>query len=126
MHRLCASNAIYSTKTAEVSVGGSSEGDSRLFGGIAGGHAGGRGRHGQLVYWLVEEIEQAGLQPLLVHPRKARQMMGVCWPTATSRSASSMMSSTKQPAERAANVFVVINNRDLGSCNAVHRLSRIS
>lgn len=28
-------------------------------------------------YWVVEEIEQAGLQPLLVHPRKAKLMMGM-------------------------------------------------
>lgn len=28
-------------------------------------------------YWIVEEIEQAGLQPLLVHPRKAKLMMGL-------------------------------------------------
>jgi transposase len=27
-------------------------------------------------YWIVEEIEQAGLHPLLVHPRKAKLMMG--------------------------------------------------
>ena len=27
-------------------------------------------------YWIVDEIEQAGLQPLLVHPRKAKLMMG--------------------------------------------------
>lgn len=27
-------------------------------------------------YWITEEIEQAGLQPLLVHPRKAKLMMG--------------------------------------------------
>jgi len=27
-------------------------------------------------YWIVEEIEQAGLRPLLVHPRKAKLMMG--------------------------------------------------
>jgi len=28
-------------------------------------------------YWIVEEIEQAGLQPRLVHPRKAKLMMGM-------------------------------------------------
>ena len=28
-------------------------------------------------YWIVEEIEQAGMQPLLVHPRKAKLMMGM-------------------------------------------------
>jgi len=28
-------------------------------------------------YWIVDEIEQAGLQPLLVHPRKAKLMMGL-------------------------------------------------
>ena len=28
-------------------------------------------------YWIVEEIEQAGLQPRLVHPRKAKLMMGL-------------------------------------------------
>lgn len=28
-------------------------------------------------YWIIEEIEQAGLQPLLVHPRKAKLMMGL-------------------------------------------------
>jgi len=27
-------------------------------------------------YWIIHEIEQAGLQPLLVHPRKAKLMMG--------------------------------------------------
>lgn len=27
-------------------------------------------------YWIIEEIEQAGLRPLLVHPRKAKLMMG--------------------------------------------------
>jgi transposase len=27
-------------------------------------------------YWIVTEIEQAGLRPLLVHPRKAKLMMG--------------------------------------------------
>jgi len=27
-------------------------------------------------YWIVDEIEQAGLRPLLVHPRKAKLMMG--------------------------------------------------
>jgi transposase len=27
-------------------------------------------------YWIVDEIEQAGLQPRLVHPRKAKLMMG--------------------------------------------------
>jgi transposase len=27
-------------------------------------------------YWIVDEIEQAGLVPLLVHPRKAKLMMG--------------------------------------------------
>lgn len=28
-------------------------------------------------YWIVQEIEQAGLQPRLVHPRKAKLMMGM-------------------------------------------------
>ena len=28
-------------------------------------------------YWIVSEIEQAGLQPRLVHPRKAKLMMGM-------------------------------------------------
>ena len=28
-------------------------------------------------YWIVQEIEQAGLRPLLVHPRKAKLMMGL-------------------------------------------------
>jgi transposase len=28
-------------------------------------------------YWIVEEIEQAGLRPLLVHPWKAKMMMGL-------------------------------------------------
>jgi transposase len=28
-------------------------------------------------YWIVEEIEQAGLEPRLVHPRKAKLMMGL-------------------------------------------------
>lgn len=28
-------------------------------------------------YWIVDEIEQAGLQPRLVHPRKAKLMMGM-------------------------------------------------
>jgi len=28
-------------------------------------------------YWIVEEIEQAGLRPKLVHPRKAKLMMGM-------------------------------------------------
>lgn len=28
-------------------------------------------------YWIVEEIEQAGLEPRLVHPRKAKLMMGM-------------------------------------------------
>jgi transposase len=28
-------------------------------------------------YWIIDEIEQAGLQPLLVHPRKAKLMMGM-------------------------------------------------
>jgi transposase len=28
-------------------------------------------------YWIVAEIEQAGLRPLLVHPRKAKLMMGL-------------------------------------------------
>lgn len=28
-------------------------------------------------YWIVEEIEQAGMRPLLVHPRKAKLMMGM-------------------------------------------------
>ncbi len=27
-------------------------------------------------YWIIDEIEQAGLEPLLVHPRKAKLMMG--------------------------------------------------
>lgn len=27
-------------------------------------------------YWIIDEIEQAGLQPLLVHPHKAKLMMG--------------------------------------------------
>jgi len=27
-------------------------------------------------YWIIDEIEQAGLQPKLVHPRKAKLMMG--------------------------------------------------
>ena len=27
-------------------------------------------------YWIIDEIEQAGLQPLLVHPRKAKLLMG--------------------------------------------------
>ena len=27
-------------------------------------------------YWIVDEIEQAGLRPRLVHPRKAKRMMG--------------------------------------------------
>ncbi len=27
-------------------------------------------------YWIIEEIEQAGLRPLLVHRRKAKLMMG--------------------------------------------------
>ncbi len=27
-------------------------------------------------YWIIDEIEQAGLQPQLVHPRKAKLMMG--------------------------------------------------
>jgi transposase len=27
-------------------------------------------------YWIIDEIEQAGLQPRLVHPRKAKLMMG--------------------------------------------------
>lgn len=27
-------------------------------------------------YWIIDEIEQAGMQPLLVHPRKAKLMMG--------------------------------------------------
>ena len=27
-------------------------------------------------YWIIDEIEQAGLQPLLVHPRRAKLMMG--------------------------------------------------
>jgi transposase len=27
-------------------------------------------------YWIVDEIEQAGLHPLLVHPRRAKLMMG--------------------------------------------------
>jgi transposase len=27
-------------------------------------------------YWIIDEIEQAGLQPLLVNPRKAKLMMG--------------------------------------------------
>ena len=28
-------------------------------------------------YWIVQEIEQAGMRPLLVHPRKAKLMMGM-------------------------------------------------
>jgi transposase len=28
-------------------------------------------------YWIISEIEQAGLRPLLVHPRKAKLMMGL-------------------------------------------------
>lgn len=28
-------------------------------------------------YWIVEEIEQAGMEPRLVHPRKAKLMMGM-------------------------------------------------
>lgn len=28
-------------------------------------------------YWIIDEIEQAGLQPVLVHPRKAKLMMGM-------------------------------------------------
>jgi transposase len=28
-------------------------------------------------YWIIDEIEQAGLEPLLVHPRKAKLMMGL-------------------------------------------------
>jgi len=28
-------------------------------------------------YWIIAEIEQAGLRPLLVHPRKAKLMMGL-------------------------------------------------
>lgn len=28
-------------------------------------------------YWIIEEIEQAGLKPQLVHPRKAKLMMGL-------------------------------------------------
>jgi len=28
-------------------------------------------------YWIVDEIEQAGMQPRLVHPRKAKLMMGM-------------------------------------------------
>src|SRR5947207_8317733 len=28
-------------------------------------------------YWIVTEIEEAGLRPLLVHPRKAKLMMGL-------------------------------------------------
>ena len=28
-------------------------------------------------YWIVQEIEEAGLRPLLVHPRKAKLMMGM-------------------------------------------------
>ena len=28
-------------------------------------------------YWIIEEIEQAGMVPLLVHPRKAKLMMGM-------------------------------------------------
>jgi transposase len=27
-------------------------------------------------YWIIDEIEQAGMRPLLVHPRKAKLMMG--------------------------------------------------
>ena len=28
-------------------------------------------------YWIVDEIEEARLRPLLVHPRKVRLMMGM-------------------------------------------------
>src|ERR1700681_3273616 len=28
-------------------------------------------------YWIIDEIEQAGLRPQLVHPRKAKLMMGL-------------------------------------------------
>jgi transposase len=28
-------------------------------------------------YWIVQEIEQAGMRPMLVHPRKAKLMMGM-------------------------------------------------
>jgi len=28
-------------------------------------------------YWIIDEIEQAGLRPQLVHPRKAKRMMGL-------------------------------------------------
>jgi transposase len=28
-------------------------------------------------YWIIGEIEEAGHQPLLVHPRKAKLMMGL-------------------------------------------------
>ena len=28
-------------------------------------------------YWIIDEIEQAGLCPRLVHPRKAKLMMGL-------------------------------------------------
>ena len=28
-------------------------------------------------YWIIDEIEQAGLVPRLVHPRKAKLMMGM-------------------------------------------------
>src|SRR5882762_7642309 len=28
-------------------------------------------------YWIIDEIEQAGLVPQLVHPRKAKLMMGL-------------------------------------------------
>jgi transposase len=28
-------------------------------------------------YWIIDEIEQAGLKPVLVHPRKAKLMMGM-------------------------------------------------
>ena len=28
-------------------------------------------------YWIIDEIEQAGMRPLLVHPRKAKLMMGM-------------------------------------------------
>jgi transposase len=31
-------------------------------------------------YWIIGEIEQAGHQPLLVHPRKAKLMMGMIQP----------------------------------------------
>ena len=38
---------------------------------------GGRRSHTGNWYWIVTEIEQVGLRPLLVHPRKAKLMMGL-------------------------------------------------